>query len=89
VRGEPLARIGLWKLAGTEGGSHETCETRSCDQAARSVLVIFYPYGSASIKFYCSEHAGDGVAELRRNHIGVKPIDHRGRARVKKRPLRR
>src|SRR5579864_2127126 len=56
VHGAPLARIGLWKLALMEGDSDETCEIRSCDQAAIAVLVIFYPYGSASIKFYCSEH---------------------------------
>jgi hypothetical protein len=89
VRGESLAKIGLWKLAGMRGDSDETCEIRSCDQVASSVLVIFYPYGSASIKFYCSEHEGDGVADLKRNNAGAKLIDHRARAREAQRQHRR
>jgi hypothetical protein len=89
VRGESLAKIGLWKLAGMQGDFDETCEIRSCDQVASSVLVIFYPYGSASIKFYCSEHEGDGVADLKRNNAGAKLIDHRARAREAQRQHRR
>jgi hypothetical protein len=89
VRGGQLAKIGLWKLAGAEGDTDETCEVRSCDQAASSVLVIFFPYGSASIKFYCPEHEGDGVAELKRNNSGVKMVDHRSRAREVQRQPRR
>jgi len=89
VRGEQLARIGLWKLAGMEGDSSETCEIRSCDQAATAVLVIFFPYGSASIKFYCSEHEGEGVAEQKRHNAGVKLVDYRGRAREAQRQPRR
>ena len=89
MRGEPLAKIGLWKLAGLEGDSDETCEIRSCDQVASSVLVIFYSYGSASIKFYCSEHEDDGVADLKRNNVGAKLIDHRARAREAQRQHRR
>jgi hypothetical protein len=52
------------------------------------VLVIFYPYGSASIKFYCPEHEGDGVTELKRNNAGVKLVDHRGRSDVVRRESR-
>ena len=88
MRSGPLAKVGLWKLAAAEDDSAETCEVRSCDQAASSVLVIFFPYGSASIKFYCPEHEGDGVAELKRNNAGVKLTDYR-RAREAQRQPRR
>jgi hypothetical protein len=61
-----LAKIDLWKLARRKGDFDETCEVISCDQIAGAVVVISYSDGSASIKKYCSEHEGKGVAKLKR-----------------------
>lgn len=75
-----LPKIDLWKLARKKGDSDETCEIVSCDQVARAVVVISYSDGSASIRNYCSEHEGEGVAKLKRNNVRVKLVDHRRRA---------
>ena len=72
-------KIDLWKLASRKGDLDETCENLSCDRVARAVVVISHSDGSASIKNYCSEHEGEGVAKLKRNNIGIKLVDHRGR----------
>ena len=63
-----------------KGDFDETCENVSCDRVATVVVVISHSDGSASIKNYCSEHEGEGLATLKRNNVGIKLVDHRGRA---------
>jgi hypothetical protein len=71
-------KIDLWHPARMRGDFDEPCQILSCNKVARSVAVISYSNGSASIRRYCSEHQNKGLAKLKRNHPGVEPIDHRG-----------
>jgi len=71
-----LVSIDLWVLGRRAGDFKEPCEIISCNQVARTVAVISYSDGSASIRSYCPEHEGRGAARLKRN-FQVEPVDHR------------